>query len=170
MMKSSKYSLLFAQEHNIERFKGASKVNPTDFTPDELQAFETFKQQKKQEREHVDYEKRKIEGRAPKTVPRAELSEEQLQHRRDLGRKDALLLNYRKRYPDKSREEIDNMVQRYIDDHPRGENGKLKTGPKLGSTMTKRKSRPDEPVDNEEHVAAPSPKDDSTVREQSTPV
>lgn len=158
MMKSSKYSLLFAQEHNIERFKGSSKVNPIDFTPDELQAFETFKQQKKQEREHADYEKRKIEGRAPKTVPRAELSEEQLQHRRDLGRKKALLRNYRMRYPDKSREEIDDMVQRYIDDHPRGENGQMKTGPKRGSTMMPKKRKADNSVEAQVQESGPRPK------------
>jgi hypothetical protein len=49
VMKSSKTSVLFAQVNNIERFKGATKVDPCDFDKNELQAFEAFKRQKKAE-------------------------------------------------------------------------------------------------------------------------
>jgi hypothetical protein len=141
MMKSSKTSLLFAQAHNIERFKGATKVNPSDFTPEELQAFEDFKRQKKEERMHAHYEKRKSEGTLTQKTATADMSEEQLQHVRDIKRRNALRLNYRKRNPDTSKEEIEAMVQKYIDDHPREGDDKMKSGPQRGSTMTATKKR-----------------------------
>jgi hypothetical protein len=141
MMKSSKTSLLFAQAHNIERFKGATKVNPSEFTPEELQAFEDFKRQKKEERMHAHYEKRKSEGTLTKKTATADMTEEQLQHARDISRRNALRINYRKRHPDTSKEEIESMVQKYIDDHPREGDDKMKSGPQRGSTMTATKKR-----------------------------
>jgi hypothetical protein len=141
MMKSSKTSLLFAQAHNIERFKGVTKVNPSEFTPEELQAFEDFKRQKKEERMHAHYEKRKSEGTLTQKTATADMSEEQLQHVRDIKRRNALRLNYRKRHPNNSKEEIEAMVQKYIDDHPREGDDKMRSGPAQGSTMsTKRKA------------------------------
>ena len=132
--------MLFAQAHNIERFKGATKVNPSDFTPEELKAFEDFKKQQKQERMHAHYEKQKSEGRLTQKATTAQMSEEQLQRVRDIKRRNALRMNYRKRHPGKNKEEIEEMVQKYIDENPRGENDKMKSGPAKGSTMTKRQA------------------------------
>lgn len=172
MMKSSKKSVLFAQVHNIERFKGATKVNPGDFTPEELKAFEDFKKQQKQERVHAHYEKKKSEGKLPQKATTADMSEDELQRVRDIKRRNGLRVNYRKRYPAKSKDEIEEMVQKYIDENPCGDNDKMKSGPAKGSTMTKRQAITPVTVDpsgtsKEEYVPAeredkgPRLKDDS---------
>jgi len=156
MMKSSKTSVLFAKAQNIERFKDATKVNPSDFTPEELKAFEDFKKQQKQERMQAHYEKRKSEGRLTQKATTAQMSEEQLQRVRDIRRKNALRINYRKRHPDKSKDEIEEMVQKYIDENPRSENDKMKSGPAKGSTMMTKKRKAVDDQEGPRPVGRPS--------------
>jgi hypothetical protein len=139
-MRSSKTSVLFAQVNNIERFKGETKVNPKEFTAEEFAAFEKFKKDQSNERERNLYQQRKASGRLTSRVYNVNLSEDELQHARDISRRNGLRHNYRLRYPDKTNDDIEKMVQKYIDDHPRTSDGKMKSGPPRGSTM-KRKAK-----------------------------
>jgi hypothetical protein len=159
VMKSSKTSVLFAQVNNIARFKGETKVNPKEFTPEEFAAFEKFKKEQADERERNLYQQRKASGRLTAPVSHASMSDEKLQHIRDIKRVNQLRINYRKRYPEKPKEEIEVMVQKYIDDHPRTSDGKMKSGPPRGSTMKRKvKEITPESLDDDQNVDEDTPR------------
>ena len=75
-MKSSKHSRAFAAEH------GLPSGDPNTFSPDQVAAFETYKKERNQERLHQHYEKRKENGTAPRHKPASEMTQDELERRR----------------------------------------------------------------------------------------
>ena len=75
-MKSSKHSHAFAAEH------GLPSGDPNTFSPDQVAAFEAYKKEKNQERQHQHYGKRKENGTAPRRKLTSELTQDELERRR----------------------------------------------------------------------------------------
>lgn len=66
-LRASRVSLEFARANNLERFRDSDKVSPTEFTPEELQQFQIFKQENGKARQS-EYNQRSYEKKRLNTV------------------------------------------------------------------------------------------------------
>ena len=138
-MKSSRLSVLFAQERGIARFQGQERVNPQDFTKDEMQDFLAFKKEKDKLRYQNYYKADKESGKLMPHKLVADLTEEELTKKRESGRRAAIKLRMRERHPDYTEDQLNSAVEEAM--VPREGNEVMKRGPPKGCKMSARPKR-----------------------------